>query len=136
MNKSLIIIILLIAMGDTTFAGSWGLGPGRGMGYGLGPCARVELNLTPDQATRLQTLQSEYLERVKPLRKELMVKGAELKVCESEQRMETGRVAQLQKEVRGLHERLHEKWLRYKMKCRDLLTLEQLEQLKKEEIWD
>jgi Spy/CpxP family protein refolding chaperone len=125
----LLIYVLVLAFVSPVWAGSWGQGPGRGMNYGLGPCADTELDLIPEQASRMKAVQSDYQKNLRPLRMELMDKRAELKMCEPEKGKETVRTTQLRDQVRELHEQIREIWLRYKMECRAILTPEQLDRL-------
>jgi Spy/CpxP family protein refolding chaperone len=129
MNNIFLIVALLLVLGNPAFADSWGKGLGRGMGYGLGPCVDTELNLAPDQAAKVKAVQSQYLEAVRPLQRELRVKREELRVCEPGRVREEVRAAQLRREAKGIREKIREAWLRYKMDCRALLTPEQLDQL-------
>jgi Spy/CpxP family protein refolding chaperone len=125
----LLIFVLVLAFVSPVWAGSWGQGPGRGMNYGLGPCADTELDLIPEQASRMKALQSDYQKNLRPLRMELMDKRAELKMCELGKGKETVRTAQLRNRIRELHEKIGEIWLSYKMECRAILTPEQLGRL-------
>ena len=129
MNKVFLIIALLTALGNPALADSWGKGLGRGMGYGLGPCAGTELNLAPGQAAKVKAVQSQYLEAVRPLQRELRIKREELRVCEPGRVREEVRAAQLRREAQEIHEKIREAWFRYKMDCRALLTPEQLDRL-------
>ena len=129
MMIKLLIYVLVLAFVSPVWAGSWGQGPGRGMNYGLGPCADTELDLIPEQASRMKAVQSDYQKNLRPLRMELMDKRAELKMCEPEKGKETVRTTQLRDQVRELHEQIREIWLRYKMECRAILTPEQLDRL-------
>ena len=78
----LLILIIALVFVSPVWAGPWGQGPGRGMHYGLGPCADPELNLSPEQASRMKALQSDYQKNLRPLRMELMDKRAELRIGE------------------------------------------------------
>ena len=129
MNKIFLIIVMVVALGSPALAGSWARGMGRGMGYGLGHCTDSELNLTPDQASKLKALQSEYLKSIRPFQMELLDKRAELRICEPGMGREAVRAAQLRRRVQEIDEKIREAWLRYKMECRALLTLDQLDRL-------
>lgn len=128
MNKISLIVIAL-AFVNPVWAGSWGLGGPRGMGYGLGPCADTELDLTAEQASRLKIVQSDYLRSVRPMQMELRDKKAELRICEPNKGNETAMIAQLRDRVRELQQQIREIWLAYKMECRAILTPEQLDRL-------
>jgi hypothetical protein len=124
-----LIYALVLAFVSPVWAGSWGQGPGRGMGYGLNPCADTELDLSSEQASRLKVVQSDFQKSLRPLQMELLDKRTELKVCEPGKGKETVRTAQLRNRVRELHEKIGEIWLSYKMECRAILTPEQLGRL-------
>jgi hypothetical protein len=125
----LLICVLVLAFVSPVWAGSWGQGAGRGMNYGLGSCADPELELIPEQASRMKAVQSDFQKSLRPLQMELMDKRAELRMCEPGKGKETGRTTQLRHQVRELHEKIQEIWLSYKMECRSILTLEQLDRL-------
>ena len=125
----LFILVLVLAFVSPIWAGSWGQGPGRGMNHGLGSCADPELDLSPEQTSRMKVIQSNYLEGIRPLQMELRDKRTELKMCEPGKGKETVRTSQLRNRVRELHEQIREIWVRYKMECRTILTPEQLDRL-------
>ena len=82
MMIKLLIYVLVLAFVSPVWAGSWGQGLGRGMGYGLGPCADPDLNLSPEQASRMKVIQSDYQKSIRPLQMEFQDKRIELKMCE------------------------------------------------------
>ena len=129
MMIKLLIYLLVLAFVSPVWAGSWGQGPGRGMIYGLGPCADLDLDLSPDQASRMKAIQSDYQKSVRPLRMELLDKRTELRICEPGKGKETVRTTQLRDQLRELQEKIREIWLRYKMECRAFLSPEQLDRL-------
>jgi Spy/CpxP family protein refolding chaperone len=125
----LLIFVLVLAFVGPVWAGSWGQGPGRGMNYGLDPCADQESDLNPEQASRMKVVQSNYQESIQPLQMELRDKRIELRMCEPGKGKETVRTTQIRNQVRKLHEKIQEIWLSYKMECRAILTPEQLDRL-------
>jgi len=129
MITKLLIYVLVLAFVSPVWAGSWGQGAGRGINYGFGPCADTELNLSPEQSSRLKTVQSEYQKSIRPLKMELQDNKTELRICETGKGKEMARTTQLQNRVRELHEKIQEIWLSYKVECRALLTPEQLDRL-------
>ena len=133
MNKILLIMVMMILSGPAVFAEMRGPGMGMGMGmrygYGLGACGDPELHLSPDQAEKVSRLQHHYLEEVRQLQRQLMLKRAELKVMDSSLAEDTTRLDRKRLEIQELREKIQKIWLNYKMDCRALLTSEQLEQL-------
>ena len=125
----LLIYVLVLAFVSPVWAGSWGQGPGRGMNYGLGPCADTELDLSWEQASRMKAMQSDFQKNIRPLQIELTDKRAELRMCEPGRGKEMVRTSQLRHQVREIQEKIQEIWLSYKMECRALLTPEQLDRL-------
>ena len=122
-----LICVLVLAFVSPVWAGSWGQGLGRGMNYGLGSCADPELDLSPEQASRMKALQSDYQKSLRPLQMELPDTRTELKMCEPGK--ETVRTTQLRNKVQEIHQQIREISLRYKMDCRAILTPEQLDRL-------
>ena len=116
-------------MGDPALAGDGSKRPGRGTGYGLGPCVDAELNLSGEQAIKLKAIQSDYLKSVQKLQRDLAVMRGELKMCGPDDEKETNRAAQLRRTIQEHHEKIREIWLRYKIACRELLTPDQQERL-------
>ena len=108
---NLLIVVLVLAFVSPVWAGFWGQGPGRGMNYGLGPCADTELDLSSEQASRMKAVQSDFQKNLRPLQIELKEKRTELKVCEPGKGNETVRTSQLRDQVRELQEKIREIWL-------------------------
>jgi len=131
MNKILVVIVMLVLFAQPVFGGTRGRGPGKGMGmgYGLGSYGMAELNLTPDQGSKLKALQSDYLRSLQVLQRELMIKRSELRVMDSRPTEEIPRLNRLRLEIQDVRKKIREIWLNYKMECQALLTSEQLEQL-------
>jgi Spy/CpxP family protein refolding chaperone len=125
----LLIYVLVLAFVSPVWAGSWGQGLGRGMGYGLGSCADPDLDLSPEQASRMKVVQSKYQKSLRTLQMEFQEKRIELKMCEPGKGKDTARTTQLRDQVRELQEKIREIWLAYKMECRAILTSEQLDRL-------
>ena len=125
----LLIYVLVLVFVSPVWAGSWGQGQGRGMNYGLGSCADPELDLSSEQSSRMKFVQSDFQKSLRPLQMELRDKRIDLRMCEPGKGKETVRTTQLRDQVRDLHEKIHEIWLRYKMECRAILTPEQLDRL-------
>jgi hypothetical protein len=128
-KKIYLLFFMALTLAGPGWAGSWGQGLGRGSGYGLGPCADTELNLSPEQASRLKAVQSEYLKAIRLLQVEITDRKNELRLCEPGRGKETVRTSQLRQLVRERQGQIREIWVRYKMECQSILTPEQLEQI-------
>jgi hypothetical protein len=129
MMKKIYLLFLALSLAGPVWAGSWGQGLGRGMGYGLGHCADPELELSPEQASRLKVVQSEYLKRIRPHQEEITGLKNELRLCKPGRSEETVKASQLRQQIRELQGQIREIWVRYKMECQAILTPEQLEQV-------
>jgi len=111
--------------------GSWGQGMGMGPGYGAAmvPGALAKLNLTADQAAKIQTLREGYLKEVMPLRNERFSKRAELRLLWAQTNPDEGKIRAKQEEINKLREQIQEKNTTYRLGVRKILTPEQWAQL-------
>uniref|UniRef100_A0A7V3NV97 Periplasmic heavy metal sensor n=1 Tax=candidate division WOR-3 bacterium TaxID=2052148 RepID=A0A7V3NV97_UNCW3 len=94
-------IFILTLVTTMAYAGPWG-----GRFYGVGP---MVTNLTPEQQTRIITLQQKYLEETSPIQEQLWKKKSELKSLWVTPNPNADQVTQLQKEIITLMDQLHEK---------------------------
>ena len=116
---------------SSAFAGPWGRGMGPGGGYGMGPRTGYSAipNLTPEQSSKIQTLQKAHLDEVAPLQQELIKKNAELRSLWLNQNPDSAAVSGKQKEILDLRAKLQEKGTNYALEHRKVLTPEQQAQV-------
>jgi Spy/CpxP family protein refolding chaperone len=130
--------VVIIGLGLTlalalvaTIAFAWGprLGPSFGVGPGYGYPGPPVANLTPEQSSKIQTLQQDYLKEMAPLQQELLAKGTELRSLWLASKPDPAVITAKQKEVFDLRSRLQEKATNLGLEIRKVLTPEQRAQL-------
>jgi len=132
MKKSIIISVLFIATLMWVFsaeAQGWGRGGG---GRGAGPGWQGDsfgLNLTQDQSTKLNTLHQAFRKDMSNLNVKTDQRQLELNSLLLEPNPDSGKVAQLQKEISGLQTQFNDKRINYQLESRKILTAEQIAQL-------
>jgi zinc resistance-associated protein len=91
--------------------GYWGGGPAYGGGYG---------NLTPDQRSRLDTLNGQFYNETTSIRNEIWTKSAELDALVNGPNPDLEKAKALQKEIGALQAKLDEKQVNYDLEARKL----------------
>jgi Spy/CpxP family protein refolding chaperone len=137
MRKTMVVIGLVSAMALTaTTAFAWGPGSGRGMGmgygpgqgYGYGPSAAMS-TLSPEQAAKIQKIQSDRFAEVAKGRSEMVTKRAELQALFREPALDQAKIAAKQKELTTLQAQMQEKGLAARIAVAEVLTPEQRAQM-------
>lgn len=105
-KKMLYIMIAVFAMALVATVAMAGPGYGRGMGYGYG--VPPVSNLTPDQATQIQSIQQAHLKDVTPLQQQLLAKKMELRAAWLAQNPDQAKINAVQKEVFDLIDKLQQ----------------------------
>ena len=134
--------IFIIGLGLTlalalvaTIAFAWGprfgpgFGPSFGVGRGYGYQGPPVANLTPEQSSKIQTLQQAYLKEMAPLQQELLAKGTELRSLWLAPKPDAAVITAKQKEVFDLQSRLQEKATSLGLEIQKVLTPEQKAEL-------
>lgn len=103
---------------------------GRGGGYGGGPCSDPgflgsNLNLTADQAAKIEALRMAHLRDVKPLQDKMYSKRGDLRLLWLERTPDEEKIAALQKEIRSLRDQIYDKGTAYRLEVNKVLTPEQ-----------
>jgi Spy/CpxP family protein refolding chaperone len=107
-----------------------GTGPGRGMGpCGAGGAALANLNLSDEQAVKIQALRETHLKDIAPIQKDLFDARNELRLIWNQPDPDTDQITDQQKKMDALRTELREKVTLHLLKVRDLLTPEQKAQL-------
>jgi len=137
MRKTVVAIGLVSAMALTAAtAFAWGPGGGRGMGmgygpgqgYGYGPGAAVN-TLSPEQAAKIQKIQSDRYAEMATVRNEMFTKRTELRNLFRAPVLDQAKIAAKQKEIATLQAQLQEKGLATRTAAAEVLTPEQRAQL-------
>lgn len=123
-----IIAVFALALFAST-AMAWGPGSGRGMGYGLCYGNPPVSNLTPEQSSKIQTIQQANFKKIAPLQEQLYAKKTELRTLWPSQSPDQAQIKALQQDVLDIHAQLQEKTTNARFAMRKVLTPEQLAQL-------
>jgi len=134
--KKLVLVTMVVAMGVllTLPAFAFGSRDGRcsGGGKGDGYCNKAalsKLNLSDEQKTKIEALQTAHLKDVRPLREKMFDKSAELRKEWLQANPDKNKINAIQKEIRVLRDSLEDKATSFKLEIRKLLTPEQNEKL-------
>jgi Spy/CpxP family protein refolding chaperone len=104
-------------------------GQGRGMGgYGYGP-GMSGLNLTDEQASKIESLRETHYKEIAPLRSELYTKKTELQALWAQKVPDRKAILAKQNEISKLRDQMREKSTLHRLDMRGVLTPEQQDQL-------
>ena len=128
--KKIVIIGLSLILGlgfmvVAVMAQGPGSGRGFGMGPGYGPPGNFFANLTPEQSSKIQTLQQAYLKEMAPLQQELLAKGTELRSLSLNPNADPAVIGPKQKEIWDLQSKLRQMTDNLRLQIREELTPEQ-----------
>lgn len=134
--KKLVLAAMVVAMGVLLTVPAFAFGSregkgfdgGRGDGY-CGKAALSKLNLSDEQKTKMEALQTAHLKDVRPLREKMTDKSAELRKEWLKANPDKGKINAAQKEIRALRDSVEDKATAFKLEIRKLLTPEQNEKL-------
>jgi Spy/CpxP family protein refolding chaperone len=132
--KKLTLTLMAVAVGllftAQVFAWGPGSGPGRGSGYGNYREAGLErLNLTDEQKTRIEALQTFTEKEVRPIREKMFDKSVELRRLWLQANPDKDKINTAQKEIRTLRDGMQDKATAMRLEIRKVLTPEQQEKL-------
>ena len=107
-----------------------GRGMGPGPGCGMGPCgaggaALANLNLSDEQAVKIQALRETHLKNIAPIQDQLFSARNELRLLWNQPDPDAGQIAAMQQEMDALRSQLREKVTQHLLEVRKLLTPEQ-----------
>jgi zinc resistance-associated protein len=92
-----------------------GMGPGNGKGHGRG---MMGMQMTPDQAAKAFDLRQKFMNDTADLRKQMLVKRAELGELWRAKDPDKAKIAAKQKEINALRDQLQEKGTAFKLDMR------------------
>ena len=133
-KKVLVLItVLFLTLGLTglSWAGPYGMGDCWGMGgfgMGMGPGKKggrgmAMMQLTPEQAGKAFDLHHKFMNETAELRRQMMVKQAELAELWRAKEPDQAKIAAKQKEVNAVRDQLQEKALPYKVEMRQICPM-------------
>jgi Spy/CpxP family protein refolding chaperone len=126
-------LIILLVSATMAMAGQGDRFKRHGRGFGMGPDAFSELNLTQEQTAKIQALRDAFRKDMIPVRAELVRKRAELKLMWMQTELDANKIRALQKEVHDIKGRLQEKLTDHKLEIYNILTPEQRMQMQARE---
>jgi len=130
MKKNIVIgLVTFIALVLVTSAAFAGPGWGRGQGYDQQYGCPLVSSLTPEQTSRIQTIQQANFQEISPLREQLYAKRTELRSLWVTQNPDQAKIAALQKDMLDIRAQLQEESNNARLEVRQVLTPEQQAQL-------
>jgi Spy/CpxP family protein refolding chaperone len=107
-SKISIAVLLALTLTLSLAASSWA-GPGGGMGGGKECGMMGAMNLTPEQAGNFFDLKEKFRNDTAAMRKDMMVKHAELAALKNAEKPDQAAIDAKQKEVKALWDQMKEK---------------------------
>jgi zinc resistance-associated protein len=123
---SMVAVLALVFVTSAVYAGP---GWGRGQGYGQQYSCPLVSSLTPEQTSRIQTIQQANFQEISPLREQLFAKRTELRNLWVTQNPDQAKITALQKEMLDIRAQLQEKSNNARLEVRQVLTPEQQAQI-------
>ncbi|PKN69792.1 MAG: hypothetical protein CVU54_09130 [Deltaproteobacteria bacterium HGW-Deltaproteobacteria-12] len=125
---------LLLTMPVFAFGPGAGRGPGEGMGPGSGPGyhrtnAWEKLNLSAEQKTKIEALQTAHQKELRPVREKMFDKSVELRRLWLQTNPDKDKITAAQAEVSALRDQMQSKATAMRLEIRKVLTPEQQEKL-------
>lgn len=127
----MLIMLLTLAAASAVWAGPRGMGggPGTGMDYGMCPAMGMghgkgmgqgmgAMQMTPEQAAQAFDLHQKFMNDTAELRKQMLVKRAELGELWRAKEPDKAKIAAKQKEFNALRDQFQEKAIAYKIDMR------------------
>lgn len=121
-----LVLTLMLCLGFATMSwagprgmggGGCDMGGGCGMGKGHG-CGMMGMQMTPDQAAKAFDLRQKFMNDTADMRKQMMVKQAELGELWQAKDPDKAKVTAKQKEISALRDQLQEKGTAFKLDMR------------------
>jgi Spy/CpxP family protein refolding chaperone len=140
--KKLTFVLVAVALGVLLTVPAFAFGPGEGRGpgdcQGNGPGGDRDyhrdkifkkLNLTDEQKTKIEALQTAQQKELRPLREKMFDKSVELRREWLKANPDKDKITAAQKELRALRDKLEDKSTALRFEIRKVLTPEQNEKL-------
>ena len=136
--KKLTLILMAVALGLFLTLPAFAFGPregrglGGGRGYDEGYCSKPalwNLNLSAEQKTKIEALQTAHLKEVRPLRDKMFDKSVELRRLWLQTSPDKDKITAAQKELRTLRDKMEDKSTALRFEIQKVLTPEQSEKL-------
>jgi zinc resistance-associated protein len=124
--KGWMVALALVAMAGLAVAAGPGFGSG---GYGNCPQGYNQLNLTPEQKTKLTEMQEKHWKDTVTLRNEMQTKRLELQTLWTAPNPDKDKILAKQKELNELRNKMQGKGTDFRLEARKVLTPEQAAQV-------
>jgi Spy/CpxP family protein refolding chaperone len=108
-RKISIVVVLALALTLGLAASTWAGPGGGGMGGGKGCGMMGAMNLSPEQAGKFFDLKEKFKADTAPVRKQMMVKHAELAALWKAEKPDQAAITAKQKELNALRDQMQEK---------------------------
>jgi zinc resistance-associated protein len=115
-SKTSLVVLLTLALTVGLAASSWARPWGGGMGCGM----MGAMDLTPDQAGKLFDLRQKFMNDTAEVRKQKMVKKAELAALWKAEKPDEKAIVAKQKELTALRGQLQEKSVAFRLEARKI----------------
>jgi zinc resistance-associated protein len=113
-------LALTLGLAASSWAGPGGCGMGGGMGGGMGCGMMGAQNLSPDQAGKLFDLKEKFRTDTAQVRKQMMMKHAELAALWKAEKPDQAAIVAKQKELNALREQMMEKRTAFMLEARKI----------------
>jgi Spy/CpxP family protein refolding chaperone len=139
--KKLTLVLMVVGLGLLFGASAFafggpreggGPGPGYGNHDGRGHCSESglrKLNLSDEQKTKIEALQTEHEKDIRPTREKMFDKSVELRRLWLQTNPDKNKIYTAQKEVRALRDKIEDKDTALRFEINKVLTPEQQEKL-------
>ena len=114
-KKLSLLLVLALALSPGLAASAWAQPMGKGMGHGPGM-----MNLTPEQAGKIFDLQEKLHADTVGLRKQMMVKHAELAALWKAEKPDQNAIQAKQKELNALRDQMQEKMSAFQLEAKKI----------------
>jgi zinc resistance-associated protein len=118
-SKLYLVVLLALALTMGLAASSWARPGGPGMG-GMGCGMMGAMNLTPDQAGKLFDLRQKFMNDTAEVRKQMVVKRAELAALWKTEKPDEKAIVAKQKELNALKGQMQEKGVAFHLAARQI----------------
>ncbi len=115
-SKMSLVVLLALALTVGLAASSWARPWGGGMGCGM----MGAMNLTPDQAGKLFDLKQKFMNDTADVRKQMLVKHAELAALWKAEKPDEKAIVAKQKELNTLKGQMQEKSVAFRLAARQI----------------
>lgn len=134
--KKLVLVAMVVVMGVLLTAPAFAFGSRGGRGFGgcsgdnyYSQAGLSKLNLSDEQKTKIEVLQTAHLKDVRPLREKMFDKSVELRKEWLKANPDKDKINAAQKEIRIVRDNIEDKGTAFKLEIRKLLTPEQNEKM-------